>query len=267
MAQIAADVAGVSVDRVTVVRGDTDSVPIAPGSGGSQITFTMGNAVKRAAESVRNRVLDVASDMLEARPEDLQIGNNEISVKGLPDRMVTMSDVAQEAMKTKGGPITGNGSFAQEASATTIAAQIVKVSVERDSGKVWLTRVAESLDVGKAINPMAIEGQMEGGSAQGLGWGLWEAMYYAKDGRNLNAGFLDYHIPTALDLPDIETVIIEVPTDNGPFGAKGVGEPPITPGIAAVQEAINDAVGIELHEVPFTPERVRAALREQSNGK
>jgi CO/xanthine dehydrogenase Mo-binding subunit len=90
---------------------------------------------------------------------------------------------------------------------------------------------------------------------------LWEQLVYAKDGRNLNPGFLDYHIPTALDLPDIESVLVEVPTVNGPFGAKGVGEPPITPGIAAVQEAIYNAVGVQLHDVPFTPERVRAALQ------
>ncbi len=264
MAQIAAEVAGVSFDRVTVVRGDTDSTPIAPPSGGSLITFSMGNAVKRAAANARERILEVASDMLEARPEDLDIGNNQVSVKGASDRMVTMSDIAQQASKTKGGPITGQGSFAAEASATTIAAQIVKVSVEPDSGKVWLTRVAQSLDCGKAINPMSVEGQMEGGSAQGLGWGLWEQMVYHKDGRNLNAGFLDYHIPTALDLPDIETVLVEVATVNGPFGAKGVGEPPITPGIAAVQEAIRDATGVDIHEVPFTPERVRAAIRAKA---
>jgi CO/xanthine dehydrogenase Mo-binding subunit len=261
MAQIAAQVAGVSVDRVTVVRGDTNSVPTAPGSGGSIVTFSMGNAVKRAAESVRSQILDLASDMLEARPDDLEIGNNQVSVKGAADRMVTMSDVAQQAAKRKRGPIAANGSFAAEPSATTIAAQIVKVRVDRDTGKVWIDRAAGSLDCGKAINPMAVEGQMEGGFVQGLGWGLWEQMAYAPDGRNLNPGFLDYHLPTALDVPDLESYLVEVATNNGPFGAKGVGEPPIIPGIAALQEAIKDAVGVELHEAPFTPERVRAALR------
>lgn len=280
MAQIAAETAGVTIDQVTVVRGDTDSVPMSPGSGGSQITFSMGNAVKRAVEEVRQRVLDVASDMLEARPEDLEIKNNEVSVRGVPNRedsenemsgrglprrSVTLAQVAQQASKTRGGPIAGKGSFAQQPSATTTAAQIVRVAVDPDTGKVTLTRVAQSLDCGKAINPMAVEGQMEGGATQGVGWGLWEQMIYAKDGRNLNAGFLDYHLPTAMDVPDIETVLVEVPTVNGPFGAKGVGEPPITPGIAAVQEAIRDAVGVDLHEVPFTPERVRAAIRSKSN--
>lgn len=264
MAQIAGEVAGVSYDKVSVVRGDTDSAPIAPGSGGSQITFSMGNAVKRAAAEVQERILQVASDMLEARPDDLVLRNNQVSVKGAPDRLVTLSQVAQQAAKTTGGPIAGKGSFAREPSATTIAAQIVKVEVEPESGKVWLRRVVGSLDCGKAINPMAVEGQMEGGVAQGLGWGLWEQMAYGPDGQMLNAGFLDYHIPTAMDLPDLESVLIEVPTLNGPFGAKGVGEPPITPGIAAVQNAIHDAVGVELHQVPFTPERVRAAIRENS---
>ena len=267
MAQIAGEVVGITYDKVSVVRGDTDSAPIAPGSGGSQITFSMGNAVKRAATEIRERVLEVASEMLEARPDDLVLRDNQVSVKGAPDRMVTMAQVAQQANQTTGGPIAGKGSFAREPSATTIAAQIVKVEVDPDSGKVWLRRVVGSLDCGKAINPMAVEGQMEGGVAQGLGWGLWEQLAYAPDGRILNPGFLDYHLPTALDLPDLESVLVEVPTLNGPFGAKGVGEPPITPGIAAVQEAIRDAVGVDIHQVPFTPERVRAAIRNDGNGR
>ncbi|MGH2461012.1 MAG: xanthine dehydrogenase family protein molybdopterin-binding subunit, partial [Chloroflexota bacterium] len=223
MAQIAGEVVGISYDKVSVVRGDTDSAPIAPGSGGSQITFSMGNAVKRAATEIRERVLEVASEMLEARPDDLLLRDNQVSVKGAPDRMVTMAQVAQQANKTVGGPIAGKGSFAREPSATTIAAQIVKVEVDPDSGKVWLRRVVGSLDCGKAINPMAVEGQMEGGVAQGLGWGLWEQLAYAPDGRILNPGFLDYHLPTALDLPDLTSLLVEVPTDNGPFGAKGAG--------------------------------------------
>lgn len=265
MAQIAAEMSGASFEKVTVVRGDTDSVPMAPGSGGSMITFSMGNAVRRAAEDVRNRILEVASDMLEARPDDLDLRNDQVSVKGTPERAVTLTQVAQQAAKTKGGPITGKGSFAQQPSATTIAAQIVRVAVDPDTGRVTLTRVAQSLDCGKAINPMSVEGQMEGGATQGVGWGLWEQMIYAPDGRNLNAGFLDYHLPTSMDVPDIETVLVEVPTVNGPFGAKGVGEPPITPGIAAVQEAIFDAVGVDLHHVPFTPERVRNAIKAKGS--
>jgi CO/xanthine dehydrogenase Mo-binding subunit len=261
MAQIAAAVTGQSLDKVTVVRGDTDAAPVAAPSGGSITTFSMGNAVKRAAESVRQRILEVAAELLEARADDLEIVNGRVGVKGAAGRTVTLTDVAAQAAKTTGGPITATGSFAQQPSATTIAAQIVQARVDRETGKVQLLRAVQSLDCGKAINPMAVEGQMEGGAAQALGWGLWEEMAYAPDGRNLNPGFLDYHLPTALDLPDLESIIVEIPTVNGPFGIKGVGEPPITPGIAAVQAAISDAVGVRLHEVPFTPERVRAALQ------
>jgi len=266
MAQIAAEVVGVSVDRVAVTRGDTNSAPIAVASGGSQVTFSMGNAVRRAAVEIRERVVEIAADLLEARPDDLDLRDNNVSVKGAPDRAVTLGDVAKAASKSKGGPISGKGSFANEPSATTIAALIVKAEVDPITGKVTLRRIVQSLDCGKAINPMAVEGQMEGGAVQGVAWGLWEQMAYAPDGRMLNPGFLDYHLPTAADLPAIETVLVEIPTDNGPFGAKGVGEPPITPGIAALQLAIADAVGIDLHQAPFTPERVRAALREKANG-
>jgi CO/xanthine dehydrogenase Mo-binding subunit len=174
---------------------------------------------------------------------------------------VSLAEVSQKAIGSTAGPIVGKGSFAQEWSATAGAAQIVKVEVDRATGKVWLRQFVGALDCGKAINPMAVEGQMEGGAAQGLSWGLWEQMVHARDGRNLNAGFLDYHLPTALDLPDLTSILVEVPTDNGPFGAKGVGEPPITPGIAAIQEAIADAIGERLTEVPFTLERVRAGVR------
>ena len=262
MAQIAAEVVGVTIDEVTVTAGDTDSAPIAPISAASQITFAMGNAVKRAAEVARHRVLDTAAEMLEARPADLVILGGQVSVRGVGGRFVSLAEVSQKATASAAGPIRGDGSFAQEWSATGGAAQIVRVEVDPATGKVWLRQFVGVQDCGKAINPMAVEGQMEGGAAQGLGWCLWEQMVYAPDGHNLNAGFLDYHLPTALDLPDLTSVLVEVPTDNGPFGAKGVGEPPITPGIAAIQDAIADAIGVRLTEVPFTPERVRAAVKE-----
>jgi xanthine dehydrogenase molybdenum-binding subunit len=261
MAQIAAEVMGLSIGDVTVSAGDTDSAPIAPVSAASQITFAMGNAIKRAAEDARLRVLDVAADLLEAAPADLVLREGKVAVRGVEGRSISLAEVSQKASAAK-GPIVGNGSFANEWSATAGSAQIVKVEVDPTNGKVWLRRFVAAQDCGKAINPMAVEGQMEGGASQGLGWGLWEHMAYGPDGRNLNAGFLDYHLPTALDLPDLTSLLVEVPTDNGPYGAKGAGEPPITPGIAAIQAAIADAVGVRLSEVPFTPERVRAALKE-----
>jgi xanthine dehydrogenase molybdenum-binding subunit len=261
IAQIAAEAAGVSLDQVTVIRGDTDSAPVAPNSGGSNATYSMGNAVQRAATRVKERVLTVASELLEASPNDLELRNNLVWVRGVPDRKVSYAQVAQKAGRSPGGPISETGGFNALPSAMTIAAQIVKVEVDPETGRVWVRYSGQALDVGKALNPMSIEGQMEGGMAQSLGWGLWEQLTYAPDGRMLNPGFLDYHMATAADLPDLECELLEFPTVNGPYGAKGVAEPPITPGIAALQGAILDAVGVELHEAPFTPERVRAALR------
>jgi CO/xanthine dehydrogenase Mo-binding subunit len=142
------------------------------------------------------------------------------------------------------------------------------VAVDPETGHVRLLQLYGSLDVGKAINPLACEGQMEGGLVQGFSWGLMEQMRYAEDGRNWNAGLLDYRVPTALDFPDIESVMIEVPTKNGPFGVKGIGEPPICPTPAALQAAVADAVGVQVNDLPLTPERIwRALHRNGGNGK
>jgi len=261
MAQIAAEVLGVRYEDVSVVRGDTDSAPFGTASGGSVVTFSFGNAVKRAAEDARNRVLEQAAEHLEASIEDLELADGKITVKGNPEASVSFAQVGQMALRSKGGPIVGRGSFASEPSATTIAAQIAKIKVDPQTGKVDITELYNSLDVGKAINPMSCEGQLEGGLVQGFAWGLMEQMVYAPDGRNLNAGLLDYRIPTALDFPDIATVLVEEPTKNGPFGVKGIGEPPIAPGVACLISAVADATGKWIHEVPLTPERVLKAMQ------
>ncbi|HXI16018.1 MAG TPA: xanthine dehydrogenase family protein molybdopterin-binding subunit [Chloroflexota bacterium] len=261
MAQIAAEVLGVRYEDVSVVRGDTDSAPFGTASGGSVVTFSFGNAVKRAAEDARNRVLEQAAEHLEASIEDLELADGKITVKGNPEASVSFAQVGQMALRSKGGPIVGRGSFASEPSATTIAAQIAKIKVDPQTGKVDITELYNSLDVGKAINPMSCEGQLEGGLVQGFAWGLMEQMVYAPDGRNLNAGLLDYRIPTALDFPDIATVLVEEPTKNGPFGVKGIGEPPIVPGVACLISAVADATGKWIHEVPLTPERVLKAMQ------
>jgi CO/xanthine dehydrogenase Mo-binding subunit len=165
------------------------------------------------------------------------------------------------ALRSKGGPIVGHGSFASEPSATTTAAQICKIQVDPDTGQIKFLGLWGSLDVGKAINPMAAEGQMEGGLVQGFAWGLMEQMRYAEDGRNWNAGLLDYRVPTALDFPDLHSIMIEAPTKNGPYGVKGIGEPPIAPGVASLVSAVADATGQWIHEVPLTPERVLTAMK------
>ncbi|MBI3973126.1 MAG: xanthine dehydrogenase family protein molybdopterin-binding subunit [Chloroflexi bacterium] len=265
MAQIAAEVLGVRYEDVTVSRGDTNSAPFGTASGGSVVTFSFGNAVKRAAEDAKKRLLELAADHLEVAVEDLELANGRVSVKGNDESLVTVAQLGQMALRSKGGPIVGHGSFASEPSATTTAAQIVKVSFDPDTGQVRLRKLYGSLDVGKALNPMACEGQMEGGLVQGFAWGLMEQMRYAEDGRNWNPGLLDYRVPTTLDFPDIESVMVEMPTKNGPFGVKGIGEPPIAPGVACLVSAVADATGVWINEVPLTPERVLHAIK--ANGK
>jgi CO/xanthine dehydrogenase Mo-binding subunit len=262
MAQIAAEVLTVPYDDVTTVRGDTDSAPFATGSGGSVVTFSMGNAVKRAAEDAKQRLLELAAEHLEAPLELLELRDGAVFVKEKPDESVSVAQLAQFALRERGGPVMGKGTFASQPSATTTAAQIGKVEVDPETGKVWIRELYNSLDAGKAINPMASEGQMEGGLVQGFAWGLMEAMQYDQDGHNLNPGLLDYRLPTTVDFPDIASVIVEEPTKNGPYGVKGIGEPPIAPGPAALASAVADATGQWITELPLVPERVYRATHE-----
>jgi CO/xanthine dehydrogenase Mo-binding subunit len=140
--------------------------------------------------------------------------------------------------------------------------QIVEVEVDEDTGEVAMRRIVAAHDVGKAINPQNVEGQIQGGVTQAIGHALMEHVAYAADGTPLMQGFLDYKIPSALDLPAIEALIVEVPDDEGPFGARGIGEPPILALAPAVANAIYDAVGVRLTTLPITAEHVRAALQE-----
>ena len=266
MAQIAAEVLGVPYDQVTVTRGDTDSAPYGTASGGSVTSFSFGNAVKEAAEHALQALLETAARNFsdEDHPvtvDDLEVAERQVWVKGRPDAKSSFAELASLALR-QGGPIVGEGRFSPKPSATTISAQIAKVKVDPETGQTQLLEHYQSLDVGKALNPLACEGQMEGGALQSLGWGLMEEMLYdGESGRNLNPDLLDYRLPTFLDSPPQTSVIVEEPTEHGPFGAKGIGEPPITSGLAALGNAIADATGVRLSEPPFTPERVWRALQ------
>jgi xanthine dehydrogenase molybdenum-binding subunit len=156
--------------------------------------------------------------------------------------------------------VFGRGSTTVTVQSPGFAGQIAEVEVDPDTGKVTILRYVSIQDVGKAINPTLIEGQIQGGSAQGIGMGLTEELIYSKEGRLLNASLLDYRKLTAIDLPAIETILLEVPSPFGPFGAKGVGEPPIVPGPGAIASAIRDATGCDFTILPITPEKVVTAL-------
>jgi CO/xanthine dehydrogenase Mo-binding subunit len=261
-AQIASEELGVPLDRINVVTGDTKTAPFAGMSAGSKTLFTVGRAVKMAAEDARQQMFSVAADRLEANPDDMESVDNQIRVKGSPDKAVALRRLA--GMTTGFGalypPIVGRGSITARAQAPGFTAQACEVEVDEDTGEVTVLRWFSAQDAGKAINPLNVEGQIQGGTTQGIGIALWEEMIYDDAGHLRNPSLLDYRLPTAMDVPNIETKIVEVPSDDGPYGARGVGEPSIIPGAAAVANAIEDAIGVRVTEAPITPERVLRAM-------
>ncbi|MBX6771080.1 MAG: xanthine dehydrogenase family protein molybdopterin-binding subunit [Chloroflexi bacterium] len=263
--QIAAEVLGVPAAAVTVRTADSDSAPYAGMSAGSKIVYTVGSAVKAAAEDARRQILEIASRELEAAPGDLEIANGRVSVRGAPERYVTLARIGQESTRFGGRyePVFGRGSITVTHQSPGFSGQIAEVAVDPETGRVTILRYVCVQDVGKAINPTLVEGQMQGGSAQGIGIALSEELVYDAEGRLQNPSLLDYRLMTAIDLPPIETVIVEVPSPYGPFGAKGAGEPPIVPGPAALANAIRDAIGCDLTDLPMTPEKIVAALQSQ----
>jgi CO/xanthine dehydrogenase Mo-binding subunit len=272
MAQMAAEVVGVPFETVRVVRGDTDSAPYATGSGGSVVLFSMGNAVKRAAEDLRDKMLALAAEHLETERRNLehvQARNEQgrvvpaIRQKDDPENSVSLSELGQMALRTRGGPLVGTGTFASEPSHPVISAQIVKMRVDPETGVMEALELYQSLDVGFAVNPYEVEGQMEGGAVQGLAWAWMEEMQI-QGGRNRNTHLSDYRLPTPMDTPMIKSAYVEVPSENGPFGVKGIGEPVIVPTPAAVHAAVHDATGTWVNDLPLTPERIYFALHPRS---
>ena len=261
-AQIAAEAFGVAPGDVRIVTGDSDTAPYAGASGGSKITYTVGLAVERAARDARRQLLLIAADKLEAAPDDLEIVDRTVRVRGFPARTVGLGELAKAAMQfgTKYEPVFGRGASATTARSPAFAAHLTEVAVDPDTGGVEILGHLAVQDVGRAINPAAVESQMHGGVVQGFGWALLERMAYDDQGQLLAATLMDYALPHSLQAPRIDTVIVEVPSDHGPFGAKGVGEPPVVGVPAAVANAIADATGRRFTDLPITNEAIRSAL-------
>ncbi|MDQ7858080.1 MAG: xanthine dehydrogenase family protein molybdopterin-binding subunit [Armatimonadota bacterium] len=262
MALIAAEVLGVPPERVRVITADTHQAPYAGMSGGSKITYTVGSAVRLAAEDARRQILAIAASHLEARTEDLEIVEGTVRVKGSPTVTLPVAEIAAMSMRfgAKYPPVFGQGNTVITRQSPGFAGHLVRVRVDRETGAVHLLEYAIAQDVGFAINPAAVQGQMLGGVAQGIGWGLFERMAYDESGSLLTATLSDYALPRAPHVPRVDTIMVEVPSDDGPFGAKGVGEPPVIPAAAAIANAVADAVGARVTDLPITPERVLAAL-------
>ena len=260
---IAAEAFGLSPDSVRVVTADTSTGPYAGVSGGSKVTYTVGVAVQRAAEAAREKLLAAASQELEIAPDDLEVVEGVVRAVGAPDRSITVAEVSSLALRFGGTyePIEGHGGSAQTLGAPAVAAHLAHVRVDRDTGEVTVLKYVLAQDVGRALNPALVEGQMRGGAAQAIGWALLEELVHDEDGRPVNASFLDYAMPTAERVPEIETLIVEVPVPDGPYGAKGVGEAPVVGGPAAIANAVAAATGTRMYELPMTAPRVWKALR------
>jgi CO/xanthine dehydrogenase Mo-binding subunit len=262
MALIAAEGLGMSVSSVNVSHDNTDTMPYSGGTGGSKTTYSMGPAVLAAAQDARNQILNIAAEMLEASPEDLEIKDGNVNVKGVPGKSVPLSQVAAASMRFGGqyAPVYGRGQVAIKNSSPMFAAHIAKVAVDPDTGEVRVLEYVAAQDVGFPINPAEVEGQIHGGVTQGLGWALFEGFSYDENGQLLTSTLMDYALPHIQDVPNITPIMVEIPSDSGPFGAKGVGEPPVVPVAAAVANAIADATGARVTHLPMTPERVFTAL-------
>ena len=262
MAMMVAEVLGVPFESVRPVVGDTTAIGFSASTGGSRVTFAGGMAVTQATQKVVEELKKRAAVTWDISPEAVEwkdgkafpAGPNAGSFEPLP-----LEELAAKSART-GGPISAEVQINAQGQGPGFTTHICDVEVDKETGHVKILRYTAIQDVGRAIHPSYVEGQMQGGVAQGVGWALSEEYIYDKDGKLENPGFLDYRCPVASDMPMIDTIMVEVPNPRHPFGARGVGEVPIVPPMAAVANAIADAIGVRLRDLPMSPPRVLAAL-------
>ncbi|MSP43877.1 MAG: xanthine dehydrogenase family protein molybdopterin-binding subunit [Alphaproteobacteria bacterium] len=262
MALMAAEVLGIDYSKVRPIVGDTSAVGFCEITHGSRVTFATGMAIIQAAEDVvlqcRQRVaamweVDVEAVVWEdghARPAGANAGEQ---------KPLSLAQIAARAART-GGPLVGKAAINAGGAGPAFAVHICDVEVDPETGGVKILRYVASQDAGKAIHPSYVEGQIQGGAVQGIGWALNEEYIYGADGRLQNSGFLDYRIPVASDLPMIEPIILEIPNPGHPFGVRGVGEVGIVPPLAALANAISRATGVRMMDLPMTPPKILAAI-------
>jgi len=256
-----AEVLGIPSGDVKPSVGDTDSIGFTSVTGGSSVAFKTGWACYEAAVDVKRQLIERAARIWEVDIEDVEFQDGVARHKSDSALSMTFKDLASRLNAT-GGPIMGSASVNPRGVGAACAAHIVDVEVDPETGKVTILRYTALQDVGKAVHPTYVEGQIQGGVAQGIGWALNEEYTFNDKGVMLNPTYLDYRMPTSLDLPMLDTVIVEVANPGHPFGVRGVGEVPIVPPLAAIANAIHDAIGVRLYELPMSPGRVLAALQE-----
>ena len=254
-----AETLGISVEDVKPRVADTDSVGYTEGSYGSRTTFATGWAAYELGQRLKRDLIERAAQLWEMSAEEVTF---EDGVFSSDDQQITFKELAARLDET-GGPMMVSATVFPEDYSPGVATHIVDVEVDPETGKVDILRYTAVQDVGKAIHPGFVEGQLHGGVAQGIGWALNEEYVYDEAGHLLNASFLDYRIPTCPDLPMFDTVLVEVPNPGHPYGVRGVGEPPIVPPPAAVANAIYRAVGVRMNVLPMSPTNILEALWEK----
>ncbi len=265
LAQIAAEEFGIPFEGVTVVSGDTDTAPHSDVTVGSRTTHEMGAAVCRACQDAKDQLIQHAALLLKMKPSELVFANGGVGVAGVPDKFISLADLAKSAISGPGGgPVTGRGSVGTPQQTPMFVAHTADVEVDRETGKVRIVSYVAAQDVGFAINPTLIEGQIQGAVSQGIGWAIMEG-YALHEGIIQNPTLLDYRLPTSLDLPSVDTLIVEVKSTTGPYGVRGVGEPPIVPCLATIANAVHSATGVRMRDLPMTPEAVFWALQGKGN--
>jgi xanthine dehydrogenase molybdenum-binding subunit len=252
-----AETLGITAEEVKPTVVDTDSVGYTDVTGGSRVTFATGIAVINAGKDIQQQMCARAAMIWDCDVSDVRFEDGNIIGSG--DNHFTFKELAAKINAT-GGPIAGRGTASEETQAGAFGTHCADVEVDPDTGKVQILRYTVAQDVGTAIHPSYVEGQLQGGAVQGIGWALNEEYWYDDAGSMRNASFLDYRIPTIYDVPMIETILVEVPDPGHPYGVRGVGEVPICPPPAAIANAIHDAVGVRMRDLPMAPHKVCAEI-------
>jgi 4-hydroxybenzoyl-CoA reductase subunit alpha len=276
MAMITAETLGISPDDITVIAGDTEIAPYDVGAVGQRGTFNTGNAVKIACLDAKRQIAKTAAKKLGLKSSSLVFRDRKIYPKGEPDKAVTFEDAVYETLHSQEGRyVMGNGFYnppteavdpvTQEGTSTlaySFGAQVAEVEVDPETGAIRVLKVTAAHDVGRAINPLAVEGQMDGQIFSGMGQALFEECI-TDGGLVLNPTFLDYKLPRPFEVPETEDIIVETIDPYGPFGAKEVGQGPIQCTTQAIANAVSNAIGYAIKELPITPERVLRAIRQK----
>jgi CO/xanthine dehydrogenase Mo-binding subunit len=279
LAYVAAEILGVEVSDVHVCQTDTHLTPVDLGSYSSRVTFMAGNACIEAAEKIKTQLFEMASNKLKVPKDDLDCGHRLIFSKSDPNKFIDFVEAANMA-ESKFGTIGATGSYkppkiggdykgagAGPSPSYTFSTHIAEVSLDTETGMVTVDKIWSAHDCGRALNPVIVEGQIEGSVYMGVGEALFEEHIFHKNGLHKNPSILEYKIPTILDTPEIESLIVESIDPEGPFGAKEAGEGPLHAAIPAIANAIYNAIGVRMDTTPFSPEKILKALDEKELGK